>query len=94
MINGGKLSTDLFDIGSNLNGQYLNGNVPIEYEYKGMYWYDFHGPMYSLLRAKMMIRPLENASGAQNQQHGHKKPKAKKEKKKKETKPRDHEDPN
>jgi len=72
---------------SNLNGQYLNGNVPIEYEYKGMYWYDYHGPMYSLLRAKMMIRPLDNASLPQNQSQAQtKKPKTKKEKKKKESK--------
>ena len=42
---------------SNLNGQYLNGNLPSEFEYKGMYWYDYRGPLYSLLRAKMMIRP-------------------------------------
>ena len=45
----------------------MNGNVPNEYEYKGMYWYDYHGPMYSLLRAKMMIRLSENTSGPLSQ---------------------------
>uniref|UniRef100_A0A0N7ZPE4 Fibrinogen C domain-containing protein n=1 Tax=Daphnia magna TaxID=35525 RepID=A0A0N7ZPE4_9CRUS len=48
---------------SNLNGQYLNGPVPQEFEYKGMYWYDYQGPQYSLMRSKMMIRPYFNAVG-------------------------------
>jgi hypothetical protein len=42
---------------SNLNGLYLNGELPEIHEYKGMYWYDWHGPTYSLMSAKMMIRP-------------------------------------
>ncbi|XP_076046815.1 angiopoietin-4-like [Oratosquilla oratoria] len=41
---------------SNLNGRYLHGPSPVDHEYKGMYWYDFRGPMYSLWRSKMMIR--------------------------------------
>lgn len=36
---------------------YLNGELPEIHEYKGMYWYDWHGPSYSLMSAKMMIRP-------------------------------------
>lgn len=59
-----------------------------------MYWYDYHGPQYSLLRAKMMIRPLENASGSQNQQKSQKKPKSKKDKKKKDSKTEDREEQN
>jgi hypothetical protein len=46
---------------SNLNGQYLNGPVPQEFEYKGMYWYDYQGPQYSLMKSRIMIRPFFNA---------------------------------
>ncbi|XP_059486287.1 angiopoietin-related protein 7-like isoform X2 [Neocloeon triangulifer] len=42
---------------SNLNGMYLNGELPEEHEYKGMYWYDWHGPSYSLMSSRIMIRP-------------------------------------
>lgn len=55
---------------SNLNGQYLNGPVPLEFEYKGMYWYDYQGPLYSLMKSKMMIRPYSNAIGSTNSQSG------------------------
>ncbi|RXG68461.1 Angiopoietin-4 [Armadillidium vulgare] len=41
---------------SNLNGLYLHGPVPPGEEYKGIYWYDFHGPQYSLWRTRMMVR--------------------------------------
>lgn len=41
---------------SNLNGRYLHGPVPPDHEYTGLYWYDFHGPQYSLWRSRMMIR--------------------------------------
>ncbi|XP_063218342.1 angiopoietin-related protein 2-like [Bacillus rossius redtenbacheri] len=42
---------------SNLNGRYLNGEVPESYEYQGMYWYDWHGPSYSLMKSRMLVRP-------------------------------------
>ena len=35
---------------------YLHGPVPPDHEYKGLYWYDFRGPMYSLWKSTMMIR--------------------------------------
>lgn len=60
----------LFSLNSNLNGQYLNGPVPLEFEYKGMYWYDYQGPLYSLMKSKMMIRPYSNAVGLINSQSG------------------------
>ncbi|KAB7502155.1 Angiopoietin-4 [Armadillidium nasatum] len=41
---------------SNLNGLYLHGPVPPGEEYKGIYWYDFHGPQYSLWHTRMMVR--------------------------------------
>ncbi|GFQ67551.1 techylectin-5B [Trichonephila clavata] len=40
---------------SNLNGKYLNGLNP--HEYQGVYWHEWHGPSYSLMSTKMMIRP-------------------------------------
>ncbi|CAL4122505.1 unnamed protein product, partial [Meganyctiphanes norvegica] len=40
----------------NLNGRYMHGPVPLDHEYKGMYWYDFRGPAYSLWRSRIMIR--------------------------------------
>jgi len=43
-----------------LNGQYLSGTVPPEFEYKGMYWYDYQGPLYSLMKSRMMVRPSPN----------------------------------
>nr|CAD7579684.1 unnamed protein product [Timema californicum] len=42
---------------SNLNGQYLNGEVPENYEYQGMYWYDWRGPSYSLMKSRISVRP-------------------------------------
>jgi hypothetical protein len=43
---------------------YLNGEVPEVHEYKGMYWYDWRGPTYSLMATKMMIRPrLDSVEG-------------------------------
>ncbi|XP_065333712.1 angiopoietin-related protein 7-like [Cloeon dipterum] len=47
---------------SNLNGMYLNGDLPEIHEYKGMYWYDWHGPTYSLMSTRMMIRPRTDAA--------------------------------
>ncbi|CAB3363502.1 Hypothetical predicted protein [Cloeon dipterum] len=47
---------------SNLNGMYLNGDLPEIHEYKGMYWYDWHGPTYSLMSSRMMIRPRTDAA--------------------------------
>ncbi|KAF4528078.1 hypothetical protein B566_EDAN014611 [Ephemera danica] len=49
--------TRLFNCRSNLNGRYLNGALPESHEYQGMYWYDWRGPTYSLMRSRMMIRP-------------------------------------
>ncbi|XP_044269543.1 techylectin-5B-like [Tribolium madens] len=40
---------------SNLNGKYLKGEVPEEFMYQGMYWGGYHGPKYSLGKARMMI---------------------------------------
>lgn len=45
---------------SNLNGKYLNGEVPDTYMYQGMYWGEFRGPQYSLAQARMMVRPRED----------------------------------
>ncbi|KAI4470789.1 fibrinogen/tenascin/angiopoeitin [Holotrichia oblita] len=42
---------------SNLNGRYLNGELPDQYIYQGMYWADFKGPQYSLQKARMLVRP-------------------------------------
>lgn len=40
---------------SNLNGKYLRGLNP--YEYQGVYWHEWQGPSYSLQSTKMMLRP-------------------------------------
>uniref|UniRef100_T1IRG7 Fibrinogen C-terminal domain-containing protein n=1 Tax=Strigamia maritima TaxID=126957 RepID=T1IRG7_STRMM len=45
---------------SNLNGQYLGGEVPENFENKGMYWYEWHGPNYSLRKSEIKIRPMRN----------------------------------
>ncbi|XP_026470537.1 angiopoietin-related protein 1-like [Ctenocephalides felis] len=42
---------------SNLNGLYLSGQIPEDVSNQGMYWYEFHGPGYSLKASRMMIRP-------------------------------------
>ncbi|KAJ8954023.1 hypothetical protein NQ318_004316 [Aromia moschata] len=42
---------------SNLNGKYLNGELPESYLYQGMYWSEFRGAQYSLAQARMMVRP-------------------------------------
>ncbi|XP_063915103.1 ficolin-1-like [Zophobas morio] len=42
---------------SNLNGQYLRGQVKPEFNHKGMIWSTFHGSNYSLRKARMMVRP-------------------------------------
>lgn len=47
---------------ANLNGKYLNGELPDAFIYQGMYWGDFRGPQYSLRKARMMIRPRDKAS--------------------------------
>ncbi|KAF5290655.1 hypothetical protein FQR65_LT01945 [Abscondita terminalis] len=44
---------------SNLNGKYLSGELPAQYVYQGMYWGEFRGSQYSLLRARMLVRPRE-----------------------------------
>lgn len=44
---------------SNLNGQYLQGELGPENENKGVYWYEWHGPTYSLRRTEMKIRPVD-----------------------------------
>ncbi|XP_055913546.1 fibrinogen C domain-containing protein 1 isoform X2 [Eupeodes corollae] len=44
---------------SNLNGQYLNGDVDPSQQFQGMYWNDFHGPLYSLKSVQMKIRPID-----------------------------------
>lgn len=44
---------------SNLNGKYLFGEMPEPYMYQGMYWKGFGGPQYSLMQARMMIRPRD-----------------------------------
>ncbi|XP_069698247.1 angiopoietin-related protein 1-like [Periplaneta americana] len=44
---------------SNLNGRYLNGELPEMYEYHGMYWYDWHGPAYSLMKSRISVRPSQ-----------------------------------
>ncbi|KAF0299289.1 Fibrinogen C domain-containing protein 1 [Amphibalanus amphitrite] len=49
---------------SNLNGLYLSGPVPSEYEYQVAYWYDWRGPLYSLYRTQMMVRPADHAERA------------------------------
>ncbi|XP_071530902.1 uncharacterized protein [Panulirus ornatus] len=41
---------------SNLNGRYLQGPMPVDHQYTGVYWYDFRGPQYSLWKSIMMIR--------------------------------------
>jgi len=41
---------------SNLNGRYLNGDLPETFEYQGMYWYDWHGPGYSLMKSRISVR--------------------------------------
>lgn len=47
---------------SNLNGRYLSGELPEQYIYQGMYWGEFRGAQYSLLRARMLVRPREQIS--------------------------------
>ncbi|CAH0546074.1 unnamed protein product [Brassicogethes aeneus] len=47
---------------SNLNGRYLNGELPESYLYTGMYWGDFRGAQYSLSQARMMVRPRDTSS--------------------------------
>jgi len=43
---------------SNLNGGYLRGeHTEIEMKGKGLHWYGFHGPRYSLKVTHMKIRP-------------------------------------
>ncbi|XP_024944226.1 fibrinogen-like protein 1 isoform X2 [Cephus cinctus] len=44
---------------SNLNGRYLNGDLPEDYNFQGIYWYDWHGPNYSLMETRMSIRPRD-----------------------------------
>jgi hypothetical protein len=35
----------------------LNGILPESHESQGMYWYDWRGPAYSLMRSRLMVRP-------------------------------------
>lgn len=45
---------------SNLNGRYLVGEIEGSMEYQGMYWYDWHGPEYSLMKSRISIRPCSD----------------------------------
>ncbi|GLV33870.1 uncharacterized protein CBL_11246 [Carabus blaptoides fortunei] len=51
---------------SNLNGRYLNGELPDQYEYQGVYWYEWQGPKYSLKSSKIMIRPYNESNNGGN----------------------------
>ncbi|XP_018319930.1 techylectin-5B-like [Agrilus planipennis] len=51
---------------ANLNGRYLKGELPDQYIYQGMYWAGFKGPKYSLLKARMLIRPKNDESEIRN----------------------------
>lgn len=46
---------------SNLNGRYLNGELPEMFEYQGMYWYDWHGPGYSLMKSRISVRSSKHS---------------------------------
>lgn len=46
---------------SNLNGRYLNGDLPETFEYQGMYWYDWHGPGYSLMKSRISVRSSKHS---------------------------------
>lgn len=48
---------------SNLFGQYLHGEVDPSQQFQGMYWNDFHGPLYSLKSVQMKIRPIDQRDG-------------------------------
>jgi hypothetical protein len=45
-----------------LTGKYLNGTVPASKKYKGMYWDTFRGPLYSLKKVRMMVKPRDDTS--------------------------------
>jgi hypothetical protein len=45
-----------------LTGKYLNGTVPASKKYKGMYWETFRGPLYSLKKVRMMVKPRDDTS--------------------------------
>lgn len=49
---------------SNLNGKYLSGELPEPYIYQGMYWGEFRGAQYSLLKARMLVRSTDGTSYA------------------------------
>lgn len=55
-----KLMLNLF-LCSNLNGRYLNGELPETFEYQGMYWYDWHGPGYSLMKSRISVRSSKHS---------------------------------
>ncbi|XP_046392214.1 fibrinogen C domain-containing protein 1-B-like isoform X2 [Ischnura elegans] len=55
---------------SNLNGRYLNGYLPPEYEHQGIYWQDWHGPQYSLMKTRMAIRPIDWEMQKLRRDHG------------------------
>jgi hypothetical protein len=46
---------------SNLNDQYLNGELPETFEYQGMYWHDRHGPGYSLMKSRISVRSSKHS---------------------------------
>jgi hypothetical protein len=48
-------------LSSNLNGRYLNGELPEMFEYQGMYWYDWHGPGYSLMKSRISVRSSKHS---------------------------------
>ncbi|XP_055843950.1 angiopoietin-related protein 2 isoform X2 [Episyrphus balteatus] len=49
---------------SNLNGQYLRGEVDTSRALQGMYWETFHGPTYALKSVQMKIRPVDQRDNA------------------------------
>jgi hypothetical protein len=70
--NGGRLVIKKYFIGGawwykscmhvHLTGKYLNGTVPSSKKYKGVYWETFRGPLYSLKKVRMMVKPRDDTS--------------------------------
>lgn len=40
----------------------MTGELPEQYIYQGMYWGEFRGPKYSLMQARMLVRPRDKQS--------------------------------
>ncbi|XP_022920297.2 fibroleukin-like [Onthophagus taurus] len=47
---------------TNLNGRYLNGRLPEQFIYQGVYWGDFGGPLYSLRKTRILVRTRDENS--------------------------------